>query len=162
MAEIDSIPHATFWDIGTPTRACRRCERVLPMSEFPLHRNGTRMTRRTLCRACRLAYTNQWKEKNPARVKKHARRKKLKSLYGLTETEYSDMVRRQGGLCAICRQAETVRGRWGNVQPLAIDHDHATGKVRGLLCDRCNRGIGFFFDDIGRLRSAIAYLETVP
>lgn len=63
--------------------------------------------------------------------------------YGLTIDSFNEMAARQDGRCAICRQPETLVGR-GTATPqnLSVDHDHATGTVRGLLCGRCNRGLG--------------------
>ena len=74
-----------------------------------------------------------------------------KSLYGITREEYDAMVARQEGKCLVCLQ-EPKR--------LYIDHDHATGKIRGLLCNRCNAGLGFLGDDVERVRAAARYLET--
>jgi hypothetical protein len=73
--------------------------------------------------------------------------------YGLTHEQYKSLLISQGSRCAICR-TKTPRGRgeW------AVDHDHTTGKVRGLLCTKCNTGIGLFDDDPARLRAAIKYL----
>lgn len=77
------------------------------------------------------------------------------SSYGITESDYLAMLEAQGGTCAICHQAERIPGR-----SLAIDHDHETGRVRGLLCASCNRGIGMLGDDVDRLASAIEYLRV--
>ena len=63
------------------------------------------------------------------------------------------LMLRQDGVCAICHQTCST-GRM-----LAIDHDHDSGSVRGLLCSKCNPGIGFFQHDSARLESAIAYLK---
>lgn len=71
--------------------------------------------------------------------------------YGITEFEWQDLQKKQGNLCAIC----------GGKQPgkvLCIDHNHATGAVRGLLCGNCNVGLGNFKDSPKILQSAIAYL----
>jgi hypothetical protein len=73
-------------------------------------------------------------------------------IYGLTQEQFDIMVQEQRGLCAICHRMPT-RGR------LQIDHDHITGKVRKLLCVSCNRALGFFKDNIERLRAAVAYLK---
>ena len=62
--------------------------------------------------------------------------------YGLTAEQYDAMLRHQDGVCAICRKAETATTRGGRIAPLSIDHDHATGRVRALLCRNCNGGLG--------------------
>lgn len=66
------------------------------------------------------------------------------------------MLSQQGGVCAICGSGPDGQGPSG--QTLNVDHDHATGKVRGLLCRTCNRGIGLFYDDADRVMAAAAYL----
>jgi len=72
----------------------------------------------------------------------------------LAEAEYDAMLERQGGVCAICKGKSSGR--------LVVDHDHATGNVRGLLCGSCNLALGLLRDDRGRLRAAMAYLEETP
>lgn len=74
--------------------------------------------------------------------------------YGITHAQYENMYRKQGGKCKICREPVNVAGR-----RLAVDHCHNTGKVRGLLCNKCNSGIGWFRDDPALLRRAAGYLE---
>ena len=76
----------------------------------------------------------------------------LRSKYGRTEAEYNALADAQGGVCAIC-------GRNDRARALHVDHDHTTGRVRGLLCNTCNRCLGLLKDDAAVLRSAIAYLE---
>jgi hypothetical protein len=77
----------------------------------------------------------------------------------LTVEEYDNMLARQGGVCWICRRKEG-RLRNGVPQFLAIDHDHNTGRIRGLLCGACNRGLGCYHDNVKWLKNAIRYLET--
>ena len=84
---------------------------------------------------------------------------RLKCIYGITLDEYECMLVAQGGVCAICRRSETKLAPNGNPTRLAIDHDHATGTVRGLLCNRCNITIGRANDDAAMLRLAAEYLE---
>ena len=79
--------------------------------------------------------------------------------YGLTIASYEAMLEAQEGLCAVCGQAETHRGKSGKVTLLAVDHDHVTGSVRALLCHSCNTGVGLFLDNPGLLRKAAEYLE---
>jgi hypothetical protein len=76
----------------------------------------------------------------------------------LTTEQYNAMVEAQGGLCAICFKPEVRRKEDGTLRALAVDHDHVTGRIRKLLCHRCNLGLGHFDDDIMRLVSAVTYL----
>jgi hypothetical protein len=77
--------------------------------------------------------------------------------YGITLDEYQKMHEAQNGLCAICHRPETRTIR-GEVRPLCVDHEHETGRVRGLLCSNCNVAIGFL-DSEASLNSAIHYLR---
>lgn len=91
------------------------------------------------------------------------RRRLLSIKYGLTTDDYDKMLANQGSVCAICRNPETgVDRRTGKLWPLAVDHDHATGKVRGLLCRRCNQVIGTMEDRVDLMHAAIAYLDAKP
>lgn len=85
-------------------------------------------------------------------VRETQRRYDLKRGYGMTPEEYDALVRQQNAGCAIC-------GRGPEKRLLAVDHCHRTGKVRGLLCHKCNPGIGIFCDDPELLRKAASYLE---
>lgn len=79
--------------------------------------------------------------------------------YNITSEDYAAILQRQVGVCAICRREPfEIDGRTGRLRQLAVDHDHETGKVRGLLCGSCNRGVGYLQDDPELLRSAISYL----
>ena len=81
------------------------------------------------------------------------------STYGVEPAQYAELLAQQEGVCAICRQPETIRDRTGRVASLAVDHDHSTGEVRGLLCRACNAGIGNLKDSPDLLRAALSYLE---
>jgi hypothetical protein len=85
----------------------------------------------------------------------------LLRLYGITESDYLQMFEAQQGVCAICRQQESRRNASGQeITYLSVDHDHKTGKIRGLLCHGCNTSLGRFNDDPGILQRAIDYLRT--
>jgi hypothetical protein len=75
-------------------------------------------------------------------------------MYGMTLLQYESMLAGQGGVCKICK-TDQPGGQW-NV--FAVDHDHATGAVRGLLCAKCNAALGALNDDIGLFLKAIDYL----
>ena len=81
------------------------------------------------------------------------RRSKLKK-FGLTLEDYELLLKNQNGVCAICKNRESSK----MTSNLSVDHSHETGKVRGLLCARCNAGLGLLKDDIGCLQNAISYL----
>ncbi|WP_280485397.1 endonuclease VII domain-containing protein [Nocardia cyriacigeorgica] len=87
-----------------------------------------------------------------------ARARHVERTYGITEDEYQRILDAQGGVCFICQRAKgTGRRR------LAVDHDHVTGAVRGLLCKPCNRDVlGHLRDDIDALHRAINYLTNPP
>ncbi len=70
------------------------------------------------------------------------------------------MLKKQDGKCAICKKVETsVNKKTNKFKDLSVDHCHKTGKIRGLLCSRCNSGLGFFKDDLEIIKNAGLYLE---
>jgi hypothetical protein len=77
----------------------------------------------------------------------------LQKTYGITLEQKMERLKEQGGKCAICGQIESAGRGW------AMDHCHATGKLRGILCHHCNVGIGALGDDPSRLQAAIEYLR---
>lgn len=87
-----------------------------------------------------------------------AAERRLRS-FGITQEDYDALFIRQNGVCAICGCAETSLANHGqSVKALAVDHDHETGAIRGLLCHNCNKGIGHLGDSPNRLLAAAAYL----
>lgn len=95
------------------------------------------------------------KPKNCEDCQNRLRNAKLMQRYGITLEEYDRMFALQGGVCAICHQPENDPYK----RRLSVDHDHDTNKARGLLCHKCNTGIGKFEESPKRLQSAIKYLE---
>lgn len=79
--------------------------------------------------------------------------------YGITPEDYQKLSREQLGVCAICGNPETAIGSGGTVRPLSVDHDHATDRVRGLLCSKCNTALGLMDDSVSRFAQAIEYLS---
>lgn len=101
------------------------------------------------------AAATRWRRANPDRHIDNHRAWK----YGLPRGAYAEMLKAQRGRCAACRKPETVRANHGGrLKSLAVDHCHKTGKVRDLLCARCNSILGLAQDSPRRLRAAIAYL----
>jgi Recombination endonuclease VII len=97
---------------------------------------------RAICRA--------WWAANKDECNARRRAKRYKG-YGISDEDYQALLARQGGLCGICRKKK---------RPLCVDHCHVTGKVRGLLCHKCNLGLGHYDDDPVLTRAATAYLEA--
>jgi len=118
----------------------------------------------------------RWREKNPEKVKekhkKYSEKNKerckeyysnnkdkaferyLKNTYQMSAEEYEFSLKNQSGVCAICK-SKCITGR-----KLAVDHNHDTGQIRGLLCCKCNRGLGNFNDNLDLLEQAVLYLKT--
>jgi Recombination endonuclease VII len=93
------------------------------------------------------------RQRDPQRAERQ-RRALLLNQYGLTPEDYARFSANQGLVCAICGTHKPGNGH----KQLLVDHDHASGRVRGLLCNACNRGLGDFHDDPELLQAAIAYL----
>ncbi len=77
--------------------------------------------------------------------------------YGITEPEYYQLLKEQGGVCAICGNLKT-KERNGKTVALSVDHNHKTGKIRGLLCSKCNFVLGNSNEDMNILANSITYL----
>lgn len=109
-------------------------------------------------------YQREWRKKNPDKCKIYDERRDKEVVreqawqrrYGITRDDYNKLLDEQEGKCAICSTTEI--GRKGHTH-FHVDHCHTTGKVRGLLCDLCNRGLGYFKDSEETLTKAASYLE---
>lgn len=143
-------------DIRTHTKLCTYCNERKSMDDF--HKvYGSKNSpdgRSYKCITCDLKAHAEWRKKNRGKASLRDR-KSLVSSYGITLEDYDKMLSDQGGVCKICGGSNSESARKNS---LYIDHDHVTGVVRGLLCDRCNRGLGMFLDDPTRLLQAVSYL----
>jgi len=99
-------------------------------------------------------YAKNWRAKqDPVYMKAYKRMKQLKA-YGLTPEDYSELLKKQNGACAICQKLPTKI-------ELAVDHNHKTGRVRGLLCFRCNFGMTFYGENLNNFERAVNYLKEM-
>jgi len=135
----------------TGTRICTTCGVEKDITEFYL-RGGKRSpkSRKSKCKKCeiiRLAASY-----DPSK----SRNNDLKRLYGITLNDYNQMLTEQNDRCVICKTTEPG-GKHGKFM---VDHCHDTGKVRGLLCKRCNIALGEVGDNIQTLQSMVEYLAT--
>ena len=92
----------------------------------------------------------RYRENHPDMVALKQRKAHLKRRYGITIEIYNQMLEEQGGVCKICHNKKD--------ETLTVDHDHKTGKVRGLLCSHCNHVLGFAQDNLETLQSMMLYL----
>lgn len=160
-------------------KRCKKCGVTKPLDDFYAEKTA-RDGHRPECKACALeyrkrwyrenrersiAYVRSWQQANPERlkawrVKNRDRRNRqmreihLRNKFGLTPAQYAEMLQRQGGGCAICGDPPPT------TSSLHVDHDHGTGEIRGLLCVRCNNGLGQFRESIELLQRAQRYVNS--
>lgn len=142
-------------------RKCKSCGKGAEEVEFYQRKGGSY---KSVCKGCWRVYTRDYARKRWAlkdsewvRSKRNA---KFKEKFGITLDDYEQMLKQQSGVCAICAQTESRKTESGRDRWLAVDHNHATGKVRALLCGACNTSIGAMKEDPARLRKAAEYLES--
>ena len=161
-------------------KRCRHCGETKPREEFYADRKA-KDGRRPECKRCNLALrarkyaanpqpfidrVKKWQRENPERLNAYRREYRrrperkaadrdgyLKRKYGMTLEDYERMFEAQGGVCAICGEARPEE------RTLHVDHDHATGVIRGLLCFRCNNALGDFREEYELFQRAADYLD---
>lgn len=101
------------------------------------------------------AASASWISRNQDKRSSYMREWQLQNSYGIGVEQYDSILAEQGGMCAIC-STDKPTGKW---KVFAVDHDHDTGQVRGLLCNECNRGMGLLKDNASLLRLAAEYLD---
>lgn len=126
---------------------CPRCKTTKPLEQF--RNNGVK---HAYCRPCQNEYNKEWYYKNRERGLRWRKNGNLKRTFGITLDEFEVMLKKQNGVCAICKTKPEEKH-------LAVDHCHNSNKVRALLCGNCNRGLGMFKNDIALMQKAIDYLN---
>lgn len=124
-------------------KRCHRCRRSRKIEDFNRCRSRND-GRSATCREC-------WAEYQAERT--------LRDKFGLTRAQFDELLASQGGGCAICGTKNGMVRR-GKELRLVVDHCHTTGRVRGILCNSCNNGLGRFKDDPKLLRRAAEYIES--
>lgn len=139
-------------------KTCTKCQTTKPLSEF-FHDRRKAEGRMARCRSCRRDDRRAWRIRNPDHDKRRywanpqgERERHLVRKYGVSLAEYDRMLAAQDGKCAVCGKTQQ--------RAFDVDHDHATGIVRGLLCTSCNRMIGHAGDSEDNLRRAADYLAS--
>lgn len=124
------------------SKICIHCKLIKLLEEFGIE-SRNKDGRRSICYLCRRLYRKRIYNSISNRTRA------LKHLYGISIKDYENLLNKQNNKCLIC----------GEEKSLYVDHDHKTGKIRGLICHACNLGLGFFRDNINRLNQAISYLH---
>jgi hypothetical protein len=147
--------------LGTHIHTCKNCMK----SKAKLFRQ----THKEKIRDYQLKYYHEHREllsRNRSEYSKNHpekfRARSMKRHFNISLEEYSELFNLQQGLCSICGRPESTRTSTGNLKNLAVDHDHISGKVRGLLCHNCNLALGMFEDNPNFLISALEYLKLSP
>jgi hypothetical protein len=151
-------------------KTCKKCTETKPLSEF--YKNGYTHLKpgrekkyRSDCKVCCNLNTKKYLNANSDKIKKQRREayrkdktkaieSNLKRYYKLTLEEYEELFKAQNGQCKICETHQDEVDR-----RFDVDHNHETGRIRGLLCIKCNRGIGLLQDSIQILQTALNYLQ---
>lgn len=145
-------------------KICNKCGVQKSFAEYG-KRSSSKDGLFATCKACRAIYNKQWhkdhqesrrkssseyRRRSPDKGKHRAQYKR----YGLFPGEKERLLELQGGVCKMCSTDFPGKGGWHT------DHCHSSGKVRGILCHNCNRGIGYLKDDPKLVAKAVEYLET--
>lgn len=137
-------------------KTCKDCHKELPLESFGKS-SRTKDKKKTSCKNCYNLYQSTWGQNNQTSKRKHI----VKSRYGISWEEYEEKFAFQDGMCAVCKKPLklfTFEAKT-KLETAHIDHSHTTGKIRGLLCSKCNSGLGLFQDSVVVLRNAVNYLE---
>lgn len=146
-------------------RTCTKCKIEKEEKCFSIDKYHNRLF--SWCKSCRNEKNKKWMHDNKDKIKANKKEKYqenkekvrwqiVKRKYGISENDYLEMLKQQKNGCAICGTMDAKHWETNN---LLIDHCHNTGKVRGLLCNRCNTTLGLVNDDIKILKRMITYLK---
>lgn len=131
-------------------KKCSGCKKIKLLSEFT-KRKTSKDGYHCWCKLCTNKYAKNYIKQHPDRAKKWDRKYNLKHRCGLQQDEFLQISKKQKGKCLICKK-KVVR--------LCIDHNHKTGKVRGLLCQNCNAALGMVDENINVLKDMIRYIKN--
>ena len=135
---------------------CGCCKTVKPIADFAVNKTQSDGMQ-GFCRACGRDKQAEWRKANRNKSTRIATDCHRRKKFGIEPHEYDAMLESQDGVCAICKGTCGTTPS-GNQRALALDHDHATGAIRGILCAHCNRALGLLKDSPDLLAAAHAYL----
>ena len=136
-----------------PKRKCFNCKQTKILNQLSFYRSNIRYWQRECIECTKIRRTKWWKSKAGKRSSANT---KLKARFGITIEQYEKMIEAVNGKCEICGATCSFNGH-----RLAIDHDHKTGQIKGILCKACNVGLGNFQENPVLLKRAIEYLNNL-
>lgn len=131
-------------------KVCSKCKEEKPIEDFYTNK-GSKDKKLSFCKKCHFKKVKQWRKDNPEKHKLIRKRERMKYVYDLTLEQWDDMRKKQDNKCALCFEPF--------ISLPDTDHDHKTGRVRGLLCHKHNQLLGFAEDSVEVLEQAIEYLK---
>ena len=135
------------------SKVCTKCGIDKPISEYSKkNAKGRKPSLQPRCKTCATEDTRVWYKAN----KDVAKNTRLQKAYGISLDEYNEMLPTH---CPLCNKLLNITDTLGPDSPV-VDHCHVAGHVRGIICNECNRGLGYFRDNIQALRNAATYLEN--
>lgn len=139
------------------TKVCTVCKESKSLSEF-FNYKASPDGKAYRCKACDTKARKAYEANRPDSVKVLRRNARMRYKYGIEPEDYNKMLEEQGGKCAICK-GDPVGTHPPYNSTLVVDHCHKTNKVRGLLCQKCNKALGLLNDSVEALKIAINYLS---
>lgn len=138
-------------------KACTSCGEEKPIAEFRNRGGSQKHLLKSRCNECLYHQHKKWTEDNPEAVQRYRAKdkwtlKKRCDRHGITVEEFWTLYEEQDGTCPVCDTAIEAENS-------AIDHNHETGVVRGILCKNCNRGLGLLGDSPDTMARAAQYLK---
>jgi Recombination endonuclease VII len=146
----------------TGTKKCPSCKEVKALENYSIVKSGIRKGHPVgACKVCRTAVHKARVRKDPTIYERIEWPSKLKKLYGITPETYYKLLEQQNGCCAICGTNNPWNKTYKKIKKskFSVDHCHTTGKVRGLLCTKCNRALGLVNDNIETVFRMAGYLK---
>ncbi len=143
-------------------KICSTCKNEKSLGDFYKHKGHKDGLDYDCKQCCKAYYAEKLKKNNKEYYSKNRefyRNQRFVRQFGISLDEYNELLRKQNNVCSICQCKEIrIDKRTNRISELAVDHDHKTGRIRGLLCYKCNSVLGYANDDIQILKSATNYL----
>ena len=142
--------------MNLPTKICKKCGCDKPLSEYSKkNAKGRKPSLQPRCKSCANEDTLLWREQQSSERLKDLYYKRT---YGMSLEDFTFLLETQQGKCKLCYRDVSIEGLGPN--RAVVDHCHTNGHVRGILCNECNRALGYFHDNIQALENAVDYLRS--